>query len=719
MATANQKLTLSPSRDIPFNKLVLSQSNVRRIKSGVSVEELAEDIARRGTLLQSLNVRPLLDEAGHETGMFEVPAGGRRYQALAILVKQKRLAKTAPVPCVVRDPATNILAEDDSLAENTQRVALHPLDQFRAFFDMREKGMSKEEIAAAFFTTVQVVRQRLRLATVSPVLRDVYAEDGITLEMLMAFTVNPDHARQEQVWESIRNSWQKEPWQIRRMLTETTVPASDKRARFIGLEAYEAAGGAILRDLFSRDNDGWLQDVSLLDHLVDEKLKVMADEIASQGWKWINASVELPYGHANGLRKLTGKTQDVTEEERAAREALRKEYDDLELEYTEADDLPEEVDRRLAEIETALEAFENRPVTYDPDEIAHAGVFLSIGRDGELVADRGYVRPEDERDAAVEGSGSGNGGDAGIDHVDTGIETSVQSAVITIGSQPTDTDDDEVDVIKPLPERLVIDLTAERTLALRDRLANNPSVAFLAVLHKFCRDVFSLYMTYSPAMEVSVRNTGFSLQAPGLKDIPAAQAIAERHKAWEARMPDDEAALWDWLASLEGTEQAELFAHCAAFGVNALYEKADRYGGGTVTVHGIQQRLAEADRLARAVDLDMVEAGWKPTVENYLGRVTKSRILEAVREGAGEHSAELIDHLKKGDMAKEAERLLAGTGWLPEPLRMTDDGEASPADTEGEEGGADEALPAFLGDDDGEEDNADADEEDAALVAAE
>ncbi|MEW4460009.1 hypothetical protein AB1K42_18115 [Roseibium algicola] len=719
MATANQKLTLSPSRDIPFNKLVLSQSNVRRIKAGISVEELAEDIARRGTLLQSLNVRPVLDESGNETGMFEVPAGGRRYQALAILVKQKRLAKTAPVPCVVRDPATSILAEDDSLAENTQRVPLHPLDQFRAFFDMREKGMTEDEIAVAFFTTVQVVRQRLRLAAVSPVLLDVYAEDGMTLEMLMAFTVNPDHARQEQVWESIRNSWQKEPWQIRRILTETTVPASDKRARFVGLEAYEAAGGEVLRDLFSQHNDGWLQDVCLLDRLVDEKLKGMADEIAGQGWKWIDASVELPYGHTNGLRKLTGTAQDFTEEERAAREALRKEYDDLELEYAEASDLPGEVDLRLAEIESALEAFENRPVSFDPEEIARAGVFLSIDRDGELVVDRGYFRPEDEPEAAVEGNGAMTDGDADIDRVDTDVDPSARHTVITIGSQPTDADDDEGDVIKPLPDRLVTELTSERTLALRDRLANNPSVAFLAVLHKFCRDVFSRYMTYSPAMEVSVRNTGFSLQAPGLKDIPAAQAIEERHKAWEARMPDDEASLWDWLSSLEGTEQAELFAHCAAFGVNALYEKADRYGGGTVTVHGIQQRLAEADCLARAVDLDMVEAGWKPTVENYLGRVTKPRILEAVREGAGERAAQLIDHLKKGDMAKEAERLLAGTGWLPEPLRMTDDGEAAPVETEGEEGNTDETLPAFLSDDDGEDDNADADEEDAALVAAE
>jgi ParB family chromosome partitioning protein len=167
MANNVQKITLSGSRDIPFNKLVLSQSNVRRIKAGVSVEELAEDIARR-TLLQSLNVRPVLDAEGTETGMFEIPAGGRRYQALALLVKQKRLAKTALIPCVVRDPATSILAEDDSLAENVQRVALHPLDQFRAFQTLREKGQSDENIAAAFFVSVNIVKQRPRLTAVTP-----------------------------------------------------------------------------------------------------------------------------------------------------------------------------------------------------------------------------------------------------------------------------------------------------------------------------------------------------------------------------------------------------------------------------------------------------------------------------------------------------------------------------------------------------------------------
>src|SRR6202167_3375482 len=129
MANANPKIVLSPSQDIPFNKLVLSQANVRRVKAGVSIEELAEDIARR-TLLQGLSVRPVRDADGNETDTYEVPAGGRRYRALELLVKQKRMAKTQPVPCVVRDGG---LAEEDSLAENVQRVPLHPLDQFRAF----------------------------------------------------------------------------------------------------------------------------------------------------------------------------------------------------------------------------------------------------------------------------------------------------------------------------------------------------------------------------------------------------------------------------------------------------------------------------------------------------------------------------------------------------------------------------------------------------------
>jgi ParB family chromosome partitioning protein len=197
-------------------------------------------------------------------------------------------------------------------------------------------------------------------------LLDVYAEDGMTLEQLMAFSVSSDHARQEQVWDAIKDGWQKEPYHIRRLLTETTVRAADKRALFVGIDAYEEAGGCVLRDLFQQDDGGWLQDPVLLDRLVGEKLKAEAEAIAAEGWKWIEVAITFPYGHDHGLRQLVGTTVDLTEEERTTREALRDEYDRLEAEYGEADELPDEIDARLGEIEQALETFERRPMTFDP-----------------------------------------------------------------------------------------------------------------------------------------------------------------------------------------------------------------------------------------------------------------------------------------------------------------------------------------------------------------
>ncbi|KFC62076.1 ParB domain-containing protein nuclease [Devosia sp. LC5] len=710
MATATQKIVLSPSRDIPFNKLVLSQANVRRVKAGVSVEELAEDIARRGTLLQSLNVRPVLDADGAETGMFEVPAGGRRYQALAILVKQKRLAKTAPVPCVVRDPSTPILAEDDSLAENTQRVPLHPLDQFRAFLDMRRKGMTEEEIAAAFFTTAQVVKQRLRLAAVSPVLHEIYAEDGMTLEMLMAFTVNPDHARQAQAWEAVQTSYNRQPWHIRQLLTETTVPAADKRALFVGVEAYEQAGGSVLRDLFQQDEGGWLQDPALLDQLVSDKLKTVAEDIAAEGWKWITVDTDLPYGYDHGLRALDFTFVDLTDDERAAREALREEYERIEAEYDGADELPDEIDQRLGEIEAAIDAFEKRPVIYEAADIARAGVFISIDRDGEIVVDRGYVRPEDGAPVGVDNPE----GDAETVDTDVAAAGSVQRAVITIGGQQAEPEeDDEEDVIKPLPERLVTELTAHRTLALRDAVGANPHVAFTALLHKLVRDTFQRTGTSGASLQASVNHVFFREQGKDLAETAYAKSVTQRHEDWKADLPSDEDTLWDWLAALDDASRMALLAHCVSYGINALYERPNPYNGNGVSQSGLDRRMAEADRLARATGLDMVDAGFRPTVENYLGRVTKPRILAAVCEGAGERAAQLIDHLKKGDMAKEAERLLADTGWLPEPLRLIDQSE--PVDGLPAEDG-EEALPAFLADD---EESSDEETEAPLAVAAE
>jgi len=646
------KIALNTARDIPFNKLVLSQTNVRRIKDGISIEHLSEDVARRG-LIQSLNVRPVIDADGAETGMFEVPAGGRRYRAVERLVKAKRLTKTAPVPCVVRAADAPTSAEEDSLAENVQRAPLHPLDQFRAFLILREQGQSEEEIAAVFFVAVAVVKQRLRLASVSPKLLDVYAADGMTLEQLMAFTVNGDHERQEQVFERLGQSYSKEPYVIRRMLTEGAVKVTDKRAQFVGLDAYIEAGGVILRDLFEGDQGGWMQDVGLLDMLVAEQLREKSDAIRAEGWKWIEVAPDFAYGHVYGLRHLRGEQAPLTDEEEATRDALQAEKAGLEETYAEAEEFPEELDQRLGEIETALEALDNRPIAFDPDEVARAGAFVSIDGSGNLRIERGYVRPEDERPIEPEPEVEIEQEEvravaARVDH--DGDSLTVEP------NAPIEPEEDEG--LKPIPDRLMTELTAHRTLALRHALGEHPDIAFAAALHALCLRVFYRY-SQDTCLELDLKSAGFSAQAPGLADSALAVAFDARHKAWVAVLPKGPDDLWGALMAFDGDSRQALFAHCVSLSVNAIYEAYNRK----------PRALAHADRIAQVVDLDMVAGGWTPTIDNYLGRVTKARILGAVREAKGDRAGDRIEHLKKGEMAEQAQALLAGSGWLPEPLR--------------------------------------------------
>ena len=646
MATTVQKITLSPSRDIPFNKLVLSQSNVRRVKAGVSIDELAEDIARRG-LLQGLSVRPVVDHAGAETGMFEIPAGGRRYRALELLVGQKRLAKTAPVPCVVRESG---IAEEDSLAENIQRAPLHPLDQFRAFLALREKGQSEEEIAAAFFVSVNVVKQRLKLASVSPKLHDVYAEDGLTLDQLMAFTVSGDHERQEQIFERLKTFYDKQPYAIRRMLTEGAVRAADKRAQFIGIDAYVEAGGVVLRDLFQGDDGGWLQDVALVDRMAADKLKADAEAVAAEGWKWIEVAPDFAYGHAFGLRQLRGEAVPLGAEEEATRDAFQAEFDRLSLENEDADELPEGVDERLSELEAALESFKLRPIAFDPAEVARAGAFVSIAPDGHLRVERSFVRPEDE--LPVEPQMNPAEDDDGVHAI--GADFNAGDAILAESAAETEEDEG----LTPISDRLMTELTSHRTLGLRQALGERPDVAFLAALHVLTLKAFYHYGSDS-CLELDLKSVSFSTQAPGLNDSASAEAIRARHESWAKALPKESADLWEALEDWDSDSRTGLFAHVVSLSVNAVHEAWNRR----------PRAVAHADRVARAVDLDMAASGWRPTVENFLGRVTKARMLQAVAEAKGQRAADRIEHLKKGDMAAEAQALLADTGWLPEPLR--------------------------------------------------
>ncbi|WP_413990718.1 ParB/RepB/Spo0J family partition protein [Labrys okinawensis] len=688
MAQAIQKITLSAARDIPFNKLVLSQNNVRRIKAGVSIEDLAEDIARRG-LLASLNVRAELDADGNETGFYRVPAGGRRYRALERLVSQKRLAKTAGVPCIVSQAATPEV--EDSLAENVHRVDLHPLDQFRAFQTLREQGQDEDDIAARFFVSVATVRQRLRLASVSPRLLDLYASDEMTLQQVMAFSITNDHVRQEQVWDTISRQHVREPYYIRRLLTETAIRASDRRAVYIGIEAYEAAGGVVMRDLFDEDNGGWLQDPALVEQLVIEKLNADAEAIRSaEGWKWIEAAFDFPYGHTSGLRRFYGEQPEMTADELERYDAVKAEYDALDAVYAEAEDYSEDTERKLEDLGGELDRLNDRAYVFDGDDVARGGAFISLGANGELKIERGFVRPEDEPKMDVDGGDASEGNY----NVAGGSPTVSADGNAAHGVGSVNAESEEEDgSLRPLSERLVLDLTATRTVALRNALANDAVIAFIAVLHAFVLKTFYIYGS-DTCLEVTLQSARFS-QTPGLGDTAWAKEIDQRQEAWGQDLPKDPDALWGFLIGLDDASRQALFAHCASLSLNAVIEPWNKRS----------RAIAHADQVARSIGFDMVEAGWTPTADNYLGRVTKAHILEAVREAKGEQSAQLIGHLKKSDMAREAERLIAGSGWLPQTLRAAEDVTSDDVSTKVENTGVTPdaevgaALPAFLTED--------------------
>jgi len=334
----------------------------------------------------------------------------------------------------------------------------------------------------------------------------------------------------------------------------------------------------------------------------------------------------------------------MSDEEVATAEALRAEYDKLEQAHSDADKLAEDVDQRLGEIETALAALDDRPVKYDPEEITRAGAFVSIDGPGILRVERAYVRPEDEP-AVSESEPETCATDAGA--IDA---AAVEGAEPEVSSPADQQEPEEDEGLKPIRDRLMTELTAYRTLALRDALAQNPDVAFLAAFYR---------CTSESCVEIDVKSVVFGNQAPGLNDTAIAKAVDDRHHCWSEQLPREPGELSDALVAFDTDSRQALFAHCVALSVNAVHESWNRR----------PRVLTHADRVAGAVDLDVAAAGWSPTVDNYLGRVTKARIIQAVREAKGEQAAQLIDHLKKGEMAERAQELLACSGWLPEPLR--------------------------------------------------
>ncbi len=638
---------------VPLNKLKKSPRNARKTPhSEAHIEALSASIAAKG-MLQNLVVEPETNAEGAPTGSYFVTIGEGRRLAQLLRVKRKQIKKSEPIRCVLD---TENDAAEISLDENVTREAMHPADQFERFRELADnRGWGAEEIAARFGVSAHVVKQRLRLGAVSPKLMQVYRDGGLSLDQLMAFAITEDHDRQEQVFDNL--SWNREPATIRRDLTKVNVEATERRARFVGADAYAEAGGTIIRDLFTEDRGGYFEDAALLDRLVIGKLEDIAAEVqAAEGWKWSTTHIDYP--HAHGLRRSYPHPVDLSKEDTAAYDAAQEELERLSAEWQDANvDLADEVDQQLAELEAEIERIDAKRHAYDADEIARGGVFVILNHDGTARIERGFIRAEDEApepEAAESATYEVDGVTVNEDGVIVGDEGNEDERA---GSALEAGDEDAGDAGKPLSDLLIRDLTAHRTLGLRLALGEQPDIALVAVVHALAAQTFYRGGEAS-CLEIRLTSGYLASHADGIEDTPAAKALADRHAGWASDMPRDVADLWAFVAGLDHASLMALLAHCASLTINAVRIQWEQK----------PNARAMAEKLATATVLDMT-AHWTPTGQTYLGRVTKAHILAAVREAVSDEAAEQIAGLKKPEMAQAAEQLLAGTGWLPTVLR--------------------------------------------------
>jgi ParB family chromosome partitioning protein len=600
---------------IQLSKLVPWDGNVRKTGTTEGIDELAASIAAHG-LLQT----PVVRKA--RGGKYAVVAGHRRLRALRLLAEQGRIGADTPIACRLAEARAD--AGEISLAENVVRVAMHPADQFEAFRDLIERGANAVTIAARFGVSETTVVKRLKLGRLSPVILDTYRAGAIGLEEAQAFTISDDHQAQEQVLAEL-SDWNRNPSAIRRRLTEGEVSAGDRRVMFVGLEAYEAAGGAVRRDLFDDEASGTVLDATLLDQLVMDKLNSIADAVRAEGWAWVEVMAERDYGVLSQYRRIYPERVPLTDEQQSRRATLSEEHDNL-SNSREADENDEATLSRLAEIEELLDEIDAVETIWSDAALAGAGAIVTLSGQSDVAVERGLIR----RDATSPAGDDGAAPDEQKPRARAGL-----SAV------------------------LIEDLTARKTAALRVSLAANPQVALAAVVHALALQVFYRFARERTCLQVTISIPSVERSIANPDGDRALSVDADAEVRWAGLLPKDESALWPWcLAQTQDTLLA-LLAFLAGRTVDAVRRKADAEEA---------PRLLHAETLAQALSLDMT-AWFVPDATNYFGRIPGAQIVGAMCEAKGINAAPAWAKMKKAELAALAAREVAGTGWLPALLR--------------------------------------------------
>lgn len=497
---------------LKLSQLRLSPLNVRKVEP-TGIEALADDIHAHG-LIQNLGVY-------EDAGKFWVFAGGRRFRALDLLKKRKVVTAAFPVPVIIKDKAEAI---ELSLVENTQRENMHPADAVTAFAQLRDEGgMSAEDIAARFGYSTGHVAKLLRLGSLAPALLEAFAADTIGMEAAQALTMSEDHAAQIEAFERCGNS----PAAIRRILTIEKVRTDASAFCFVGLDAYEAAGGTITRDLFGET--GYADDPVLLDELVAAKLDGIRAGFEAEGWKIVEVAAEAPHDiYSRGY--LRPETREASDEEAAQLAALDAQIEALETEGSE--DAAALFERRDA-ITEGFEAFTDA-------QKANGGVCAYIGYKGDLVL-RHWTVAVERPTAKVEETG-------------------------------------------PYAASMIERLTAIRTMALQQEVASQPALAIDILLDSMTAQLLHGLHSYDLAADIHPTVTRHTveqdvLDGSRLADLPA--LLVDRFAdipadgRFETIRAMDEADKMQLLAALVATSiNGTIFNHG---GIGARQATADKY----------------------------------------------------------------------------------------------------------------------------------------------
>lgn len=664
--TAGAAGALSRDLRVPLDRLVLGAANVRRVQRADGLEELAALIDAQG-LLQRLSV------VAQDDGRFAVVAGGRRLRALQLLAERGRLPGDHPVECRLCDAAQ---ARQVSLAENSGREAMHPADQMVAFRQLiDDEHLSVAQVAERFGVSVLSVERRLRLARLAPRFIAMYRAGEIDNDQLQALALIDDLQAQEAVWDGLRPH-DRSAWRIRDAVTAEACSADSRLARFVGLDAYEAEGGAVRRDLFASGDDLagiFLDDLPRLHALAMDRLRGHAEAVRTEGWSWVEVTLDTDRAAWRGFGfEAQGERGPTPEEAQALAglEALQRTCAQaLDAHQAEGDPDADDFEAReaqlggmLDEVQDQLEAARAALRQWSPEQLARAGALVRLDSQGAVVTERGLVRPADR--AARRGvPGSGQGAGAGT----TADDEAVQPPQAQAGESARG----------GFSERLMRDLSAHRTAALQAALLQQPHLALAALTHRMAETVFSLYGPGNDIVRVFTRVCGDGALAQAATDhgdSRAAGVLGQAEGLWGDRLPGNPDALFAWLLAQPQEVLLDLLAYCTARSIDAIRLR-------------MPSRPDMSDALAAALGLDMAD-WWQPTQRHYLMHVSKSAMCEAVREATGTEVPASLAALRKPALAAHCASLLEGTRWVPLPLRTHAQREVN-QEEEGDEGDAD------------------------------